>query len=506
MIILTKRRKQMFKKVISIDKKISKEALTFDDVLLIPERSSIIPKDVNTRTKFSRNISINIPVVSAAMDTVTESRMAIAIAQEGGIGVIHKNLTIEEQAKEVDKVKRSESGMILEPITLSPDATVSQAAQMMTKYNISGFPICEGKKLVGILTNRDLRFIKNKKQRVKEIMTPRERLITARSGVSLEQAKETMHKNRIEKLPIVNKDFELKGLITIKDIEKKYKYPNATKDKFGRLMVAAAVGPSDELIERATALIQAGVDVLVVDTAHGHSDSVIKTVKELKHKWPDFEIVAGNVATEDAAKDLIKAGADGIKVGIGPGSICTTRVVAGIGVPQITAIMDVANVAMKKGVPIIADGGIKYSGDITKAIAAGADCVMIGSLFAGTEESPGETILLEGRSFKVHRGMGSLAAMKKRGGRERYFQWEEEEEKLVPEGIEGRVPYRGNLSSTVYQLIGGVRAGMGYCGAENIKELKFNTKFVKITNAGLRESHPHDVIITNEAPNYRITR
>ncbi len=496
----------MLKKVISINKKISKEAFTFDDVLLIPEKSSIIPRDVNTRTKFSRNISINIPIVSAAMDTVTESRMAIAIAQEGGIGVVHKNLTIEEQAREVDKVKRSESGMILEPITLSPDATVSQAAQMMAKYNISGFPICEDKKLVGILTNRDLRFIKNKKQRVKELMTSKEKLITARSGISLDQAKEIMHKNRIEKLPIVNKDFELKGLITIKDIEKKYKYPNATKDKLGRLMVAAAVGPSDELIERATALIKAGVDALVVDTAHGHSESVIKTIKKLKNKWPDIDILAGNVATAEAARDLVKADADGIKVGIGPGSICTTRVIAGIGVPQITAIMDVANVAIKKGVPIIADGGIKYSGDITKAIAAGADCVMIGSLFAGTEESPGETILLEGRSFKVHRGMGSLAAMKKRGGRERYFQWEEEEEKLVPEGIEGRVPYRGNLSSTVYQLIGGLRAGMGYCGVENIKELKFKTKFVRITNAGLRESHPHDVIITNEAPNYRITR
>ncbi|MCX8092663.1 MAG: IMP dehydrogenase [Candidatus Goldbacteria bacterium] len=496
----------MFRKIISINKKIANEGLTFDDVLLIPARSSVIPRDVDVKTKLSRNININIPIVSAAMDTVTESRLAIAIAQEGGIGVIHKNLSIQEQAMEVDKVKRYESGMILEPITLTPDATVSQAAQMMTKYNISGFPICEGKKLIGILTNRDLRFVKNKKQKVKELMTPRERLITAKSGVTLEQAKEIMHKNRIEKLPVVNKDFELKGLITIKDIEKKYKYPNATKDKYGRLMVAAAVGPSEELIDRASALIQAGVDVLVVDTAHGHSESVIKAVKELKKHFKNIDIIAGNIATEEGAKDLIKAGADAIKVGIGPGSICTTRVVAGVGIPQITAIMEAAKVAMKKGVPVIADGGIKYSGDITKAIAAGADCVMIGSLFAGTEESPGETILLEGRSFKVHRGMGSLAAMKKRGGRERYFQWEEEEEKLVPEGIEGRVPYRGNLSSTVYQLIGGLRAGMGYCGVKNIKELKLNTKFVKITNAGLRESHPHDIIITNEAPNYRITR
>lgn len=496
----------MFKKVISINRKVADEGLTFDDVLLIPARSSVIPRDVDVKTRLSRNITINIPIVSAAMDTVTESRLAIAIAQEGGIGVIHKNLSIQEQANEVDKVKRSESGMILEPITLTPDATVSQAAQMMTKYNISGFPICEGKKLIGILTNRDLRFVKNKKQKVKELMTSKEKLITARSGVTLEQAKEIMHKNRIEKLPVVNRDFELKGLITIKDIEKKYKYPNATKDKYGRLMVAAAVGPSEEMMERAGALIQAGVDVLVVDTAHGHSESVIRAVKELKHNFKNIDIVAGNIATEMAAKDLIKAGADGIKVGIGPGSICTTRIIAGVGVPQITAIMEVAKYAMKKGIPVIADGGIKYSGDVTKAIAAGADCVMIGSLFAGTEESPGETILLEGRSFKVHRGMGSLAAMKKRGGRERYFQWEEEEEKLVPEGIEGRVPYRGNLSSTVYQLIGGLRAGMGYCGVKNVKELKFNTKFVKITNAGLRESHPHDVIITNEAPNYRITR
>lgn len=496
----------MFKKVISISKKVADEGLTFDDVLLIPARSFIIPRDVDIRTKLSRNININIPIISAAMDTVTESRLAIAIAQEGGIGVIHKNLTIQEQAREVDRVKRSESGMILEPITLTPDSTVSQAAQMMKKYNISGFPICENKKLIGILTNRDLRFVKNKKQKVKELMTPGKRLITAKSGVTLEQAKEIMHKNRIEKLPVVNKDFELKGLITIKDIEKKYKYPNATKDKYGRLMVAAAVGPSEELLDRAAALIQAGVDALVVDTAHGHSESVIKAVKELKHKFTNIDIIAGNIATEEGAKDLIKAGADGIKVGMGPGSICTTRVIAGVGVPQITAIMKTVRVAMKKVIPVIADGGIKYSGDITKAIAAGADSVMIGSLFAGTEESPGETILLEGRSFKVHRGMGSLAAMKKRGGRERYFQWEEEEEKLVPEGIEGRVPYRGNLSSTVYQLIGGLKAGMGYCGVKNIKELKFNTKFLKITNAGLRESHPHDVIITNEAPNYRITR
>ena len=496
----------MIRKVLSNNNKIQKEGLTFDDVLLIPQRSSVLPREVELKTKFSRNISINIPLVSAAMDTVTEAKLAIAIAQEGGIGVIHKNLTIEEQAKEVDKVKRSESGMILDPITLHLDSTVAQAAEYMNKYNVSGFPVTEGKKLVGILTNRDLRFVKNKKQNVSELMTPKERLITANSGISLEKAQEILHKNRIEKLPVVNKDFELKGLITIKDIEKRLKHPFAAKDKFGRLMVAAAVGPSDELFDRAQALINAGVDALIVDTAHGHSESVLRAVKELKKKYKNIDIIGGNIATEAAARDLIKAGADGLKVGMGPGSICTTRIIAGIGVPQITAIMDVVKAAKKTGVTVIADGGIKYSGDITKAIAAGADTVMIGSLFAGTEESPGESVLLDGRSFKVHRGMGSLAAMKKRGGRERYFQWEEEEEKLVPEGIEGRVPFRGALSSTVHQMLGGVRAGMGYCGVRNIKELKENTTFVRISNAGLKESHPHDIAITNEAPNYRIMK
>jgi len=488
--------------------KVEKEALTFDDVLLVPQRSDVLPKDVETKTKFSRNIEINIPLVSAAMDTVTEAKLAIAIAQEGGIGVIHKNLTIEEQAREVDKVKRSESGMILEPITLQPDATVVQAVELMSKFNISGFPVCQGNKLVGILTNRDLRFVKNKKQKVSELMTPKEKLIVAYSGISLEKAKEILHKNRIEKLPVVNKDFELKGLITIKDIEKKLKYPNATKDKYGRLMVAAAVGPSDDMMLRCEALVAAGVDALVVDTAHGHSEKVINAVKEIKKyfKGKNVDIVAGNIATSEAAKSLINAGVDAVKVGIGPGSICTTRVVTGVGVPQITAIMDVYKVTKRNNIPLIADGGIKYSGDVTKAIAAGADSVMIGSLFAGTEESPGETVLLEGRSFKVHRGMGSLAAMKKRGGRERYFQWEEEEEKLVPEGIEGRVPYRGSLSSTVYQLVGGLKAGMGYCGVKNIKELKTKTIFYKISLAGLKESHPHDIIITNEAPNYRILK
>jgi len=496
----------MIKKVIPSTKKILKEALTFDDVLLVPGKSDILPRNVDLRTKFSRNIHLNIPLVSAAMDTVTESKLAIAIAQEGGIGVIHKNLTVDEQAREVDKVKRSESGMIQDPITLDPEATVFQAAEAMNKYSISGFPICKGKKLVGILTNRDLRFVKNKKQKVKELMTPKERLIFAKSGISLEKAQEILHKNRIEKLPVVNKNFELKGLITIKDIEKKLKFPNATKDRYGRLMVAAAVGPSDDVVERSMQLIEAGVDALVVDTAHGHNINVAKTAKELKRRFKGVDILAGNIATSEAARDLIKAGVDGIKTGVGPGSICTTRVVAGIGMPQITAIMDTYRIAKQAKVPVIADGGIKYSGEIVKAIAAGADSVMVGSLFAGTEESPGETILLEGRSFKVHRGMGSIAAMKKRGGRERYFQWEEEEEKLVPEGIEGRVPFRGPISSTVHQMMGGLRAGMGYCGVRNIKELKEKTSFVKISIAGLKESHPHDVIITNEAPNYRLTK
>jgi IMP dehydrogenase len=496
----------MISRVNSNTPKIQKDGLTFDDVLLIPDRSSVIPRDISIKTKFSRNININIPLCSAAMDTVTEARLAIAIAQEGGIGVIHKNLTIEEQAKEIDKVKRSEAGMITNPVTLGPDESVYNAAEAMNRYNVSGFPIVEGKKLIGILTNRDLRFVKNKKQKVRELMTPKERLITATHGISLENAQEILHKNRIEKLPVVNKDFELKGLITIKDIEKKLKHPWAAKDKLGRLMVAAAVGPSDELFDRAAALVLAGVDALVVDTAHGHSENVLKAIRDLKQKYPAMDILGGNIATEQAAKDMIKAGADGLKVGMGPGSICTTRIIAGIGVPQITAIMDVYKAARKNNIPVIADGGIKYSGDITKAIAAGADSVMIGSLFAGTEESPGETVLLEGRSFKVHRGMGSLAAMKKRGGRERYFQWEVEEEKLVPEGIEGRVPFRGQLASTVNQLIGGLKAGMGYCGVVDINELQTKTQFIRISNAGLKESHPHDVIITNEAPNYRIMK
>lgn len=493
----------MIRKVIPQPNKILKEGLTFDDVLIIPARSSIIPKDADTSTRFSRNINLRIPLCSAAMDTVTESKLAIAIAQEGGIGVLHKNMTIEEQAKQVDLVKRSESGMILEPVTLSPDQTVIEAVEIMNKYHISGLPICTGKKLVGILTNRDLRFVKKKSQKVSELMTPKERLIIAKSGISMEKAQELLHENRIEKLPVVNNSFELKGLITIKDIEKRLKYPHATKDKFGRLMVAAAVGPSTELFDRAAALVAAGIDALVVDTAHGHSDPVIKAVKDLKKLYKNTDIIAGNVATEEGTRDLIRAGADAVKVGMGPGSICTTRIVAGIGVAQITAIMDAVKAARGSDVPIIADGGIKFSGDIVKALAAGADSVMIGSLFAGVEESPGETVLLDGRTFKVYRGMGSLAAMKKRGARERYFQWEEEEDKLVPEGIEGRIPFRGSLHTTVYQMVGGIKAGMGYSGVKNIKELKTKTRFTKISIAGLKESHPHDVIITNEAPNYR---
>ncbi|MFP4465832.1 MAG: IMP dehydrogenase [Candidatus Goldiibacteriota bacterium] len=494
----------MMKKSASTSNKVIKQGLTFDDVLLVPQKSGVLPKDADTKTKLSAGISLNIPVVSAAMDSVTEAKMAIAMAQVGGIGVIHKNLTIEEQASEVDKVKRSESGMIKDPYTLDPEATVMQAVEAMTHHKISGFPITKGKKLVGILTNRDLRFVKNKKQKVKELMTPKDRLITAKTGINISKAQEILHKSRIEKLPVVNKNFELRGLITIKDIEKKLKFPNATKDKYGRLRTAAAIGPSGDFIERAVMLADAGVDAFVIDTAHGHSDNVAKAVKEIKRRFGGIDVIAGNIATYEAAKELIRAGVDAIKVGIGPGSICTTRIIAGIGVPQVTAIMDCVKVARKNNIPVIADGGIKYSGDVVKAIASGADSVMLGGLLAGTQESPGETVLLEGRQFKVHRGMGSLAAMKKRGGRERYFQWEEEEEKLVPEGIEGRVPFRGTLSLTVHQLMGGLRSGMGYCGVKNIKELKTRAKFIQITGAGLKESHPHDIAITNEAPNYRV--
>jgi len=480
------------------------EGLTFDDILLVPEKSAILPKEVDVSTKFSRNIDINIPLVSAAMDTVTESRLAIAIAREGGIGIIHKNMSIGEQAEEVDKVKRSESGVIVDPISLSPEKSVREAIELMAKYHISGIPIVnKEKRLVGILTNRDIRFLEEEDKRLKiaEIMT-KENLITAPLGTTLEEAKKILHKNRIEKLPIVNKNFILKGLITIKDIEKVEKFPNACKDAKGRLRVGAAVGVSRDTMERVEALVNAKVDVIVVDTAHGHSTRVIEVIKEIKRNF-GIELVGGNVATFEGAESLIKAGIDALKVGIGPGSICTTRVVSGVGVPQVSAIQECKRAAKKYHIPLIADGGIKYSGDITKALAVGADSVMIGSLFAGTEESPGEVVLYKGRSYKEYRGMGSIGAMKK-GSKDRYFQEEAEDDKLVPEGIEGRVSYKGPLSACVYQLLGGVRSGMGYCGVKNIKELQGKTKFVQITSAGLRESHPHDIIITKEAPNYGI--
>ncbi|MGB9920316.1 MAG: IMP dehydrogenase [Moorellales bacterium] len=474
------------------------EGLTFDDVLLVPRRSEVLPREVDVSTWFTKTIRLNIPIVSAAMDTVTEARMAIAIAREGGIGVIHRNLPIERQAEEVDRVKRSEHGIITDPVFLSPQHTIAEAMRIMERYHISGVPITIGRRLVGILTNRDLRFETDYSRPIEEVMT-KENLITAPEGTTLEEAKRILQKHKIEKLPLVDENFNLRGLITIKDIEKARQYPNAAKDERGRLRVAAAVGVGGDTLERVSALVAAGVDAVVVDTAHGHSVHVLRTVEMIKSHFPDLPVVAGNVATAEGARDLIAAGADAIKVGVGPGSICTTRVIAGIGVPQITAILECAREAAEHGVPVIADGGIKYSGDITKALAAGADTVMIGSLLAGTEESPGEIEIYQGRSFKVYRGMGSLGAMKE-GCRDRYFQ--EESEKPVPEGIEGRVPYKGPLSETIYQLVGGLRAGMGYCGVRNLEELKRETRFVRITSAGLRESHPHDVVITKEAPNY----
>jgi len=479
------------------------EGLTFDDVLLEPARSEILPRDADVTTYLTRDIRLNIPLVSSAMDTVTEARLAIAMAREGGIGVIHKNMSIERQAQEVDKVKRSESGIIVDPIFLSPEHRVADAVEIMERYHISGVPITDPEgHLIGIITNRDLRFEEDYSRPISEVMT-KENLITAPVGTTLEHAKEILKKHKVEKLPLVDEKGRLKGLITIKDIEKAKKYPNAAKDAVGRLRVGAAVGVSADTLERARALVKAGVDVLVVDTAHGHSRGVLEMVARLKGEFPQTPIVAGNVATAAGTEDLIAAGADAIKVGVGPGSICTTRVVAGIGVPQITAIWNASRAADKHGVPIIADGGIKFSGDITKALAAGAASVMIGNLFAGTEESPGETIIYQGRSYKVYRGMGSLGAMKE-GSRDRYFH--ENVEKLVPEGIEGRVPYKGPLAETVYQLIGGLRAGMGYCGAASLAELKRTARFVRVTAAGLRESHPHDVIITKEAPNYSVDR
>jgi IMP dehydrogenase len=486
-------------------KKIEKVGLTFDDVLLVPQKSEVLPKEVDISTFVTKDIKLNIPILSAAMDTVTESRLAIALAREGGIGVIHKNMTIRNQASEVDKVKRSESGMIVDPITLPPEKMIGEALEVMKEFSISGVPVTKKGKLLGILTNRDLRFEKDLSKKVGEVMT-KEKLVTVPEGTTLEQAKEILHKNRIEKLLIVDKKNNLKGMITVKDIMKNIQYPNACKDSRGRLRVGAAVGVAKDMMARASALVEAGVDILVVDSSHGHSKGVMDAVRKIRQKFSQVPLVAGNVATKQGTLDLIKSGADAVKVGVGPGSICTTRVVIGAGVPQITAILDCAEVAREHNVPIIADGGIRYSGDIAKALAARANAVMIGSLFAGTEESPGETILFEGRTFKSYRGMGSIEAMKA-GGRERYFQEHQlEAKKLVPEGIEGRVPYKGNLSESVYQLIGGLRAGMGICGARNIKELSEKAEFMLITWAGLRESHPHDVIITKEAPNYQISQ
>jgi IMP dehydrogenase len=476
------------------------EGLTFDDVLLVPAYSEVLPAQVSVSSRLTRRIALNIPLISAAMDTVTESRAAITMAQEGGLGVIHKNMSPEEQALEVRKVKKSEWGIIIDPVTVSPDAKIRHVLEIMRSNGISGLPVVQNKRVVGILTNRDLRFVENQDLLVSDLMTPKERLITAAPGTTHDQAKALLHKHRIEKLLVVGKDGELEGLITIRDIEKQESHPKANKDQLGRLVCAAAVGVGADLDRRAELLVSAGVDVLFVDSAHGHSKGVLSAVTMLKKKYSRVDVVGGNVATGDGTKALIDAGADAVKVGIGPGSICTTRVIAGIGVPQLTAIAQCAAVASAQGVPVIGDGGIKYSGDITKALAAGADSVMIGSLFAGTDEAPGETVLYQGRTYKTYRGMGSIDAMKK-GSKDRYFQDEMEVGKLVPEGIEGRVPYRGAMSSVVHQLVGGVKSGMGYCGAKDLLELR-KAKFVKITDRGLAESHPHDVTITKEAPNY----
>jgi IMP dehydrogenase len=485
---------------IDFDKKFAKEGLTFDDVLLVPAKSDILPSDVDVSTYLTNKIKLNIPLVSAAMDTVTETPMAIAMAREGGIGIIHKNMSIEEQADAVDRVKRSEHGVIVNPFFLSPNHLLQDADALMGKYKISGVPICEGGKLVGIITNRDLRFETDYTKSIFEAMT-KDHLITAPVGTTLAQAQEILRKYKIEKLPLVDDAGYLKGLITIKDIEKSVQYPNSARDEGGRLLVGAAIGATSDVLERAAALIAAHVDVLVLDSAHGHSQNIISAIKKVKANFPDIQLIAGNIATAQAAEALIEAGVNAIKVGIGPGSICTTRVVAGIGVPQITAISDVASVATKKGIPVIADGGIKYSGDIVKAIAAGANVIMVGSLLAGCEESPGDSEIYQGRSFKVYRGMGSMAAMSK-GSKDRYFQ--EDNKKMVPEGVEGRVPYKGMVSDTVYQLIGGLRSGMGYCGAPDLTYLQEHGQFIRITGAGLRESHPHDIYITKEAPNYTI--
>ncbi|MFQ6114843.1 MAG: IMP dehydrogenase [bacterium] len=488
-----------------MNQKITGEALTFDDVLLVPAYSETLPKEVDTRSWLTRNIRLNVPLVAAAMDTVTESELAIAIAREGGIGIIHKNMSIERQAGEVDRVKRSESGMIYNPITLTADRKIKEAMTLMKRFKISGIPIVDGPKLVGILTNRDLRFEIDTDLEIKEVMT-KENLITAPVGTTLTEAEKILQKHRIEKLPVVDSEGNLKGLITLKDIQKKRQHPFAAKDEHGRLRAGAAVGVTKDALERTEALLQANVDVIVVDTAHGHSKGVIETVRMLKKKSQKVDIIAGNVGTAEGAKALINAGADAIKVGMGPGAICTTRVVAGVGMPQITAIMQCAELCKNNDVPLISDGGIKQTGDIPKAIAAGADTVMIGSLFAGTEESPGEIIYMGGRSFKLYRGMGSLSAMQQ-GSSDRYFQDNQRDlKKLVPEGIEGRVPYRGKLSEIVYQMVGGLRAAMGYSGAKTIEELKTKGQFVKISPSGLMESHPHDIIITQEAPNYNLLK
>lgn len=485
--------------------KIRFEGLTFDDILLVPARSSILPRDVEISSFLTREIKLNIPFLSAAMDTVTEAQMAIAMAAQGGIGIIHKNMSIEKQADEVDKVKRSESGMIVNPITLTPDRTIREAEEFMSKYHISGIPIVENSgKLVGILTNRDLRFETNRDLPVYELMT-KENLVTASLGTTLEDAQKILHQHRIEKLPVVDKKGIIKGLITYKDILKKKKFPNACKDDLGRLRVGAAVGVTKDTMERVEALVASNVDILALDTAHGHSEGVLRAVKEIRKKYRHVQIVAGNIVTKEAALELESIGVDAVKVGIGAGSICTTRIVAGVGVPQISAVVEVAR-ALKGKIPVISDGGIKQTGDVAKAIAAGADTVMMGGMLAGCDETPGEKVLFEGRSFKVYRGMGSLGAMKQ-GSSDRYFQDVEEDiKKLVPEGIEGRVPYKGTLAETVYQFIGGLRAAMGYCGSKNISEFKAKTKFVKISNAGLRESHPHDIMITEEAPNYQTSQ
>ena len=479
------------------------EAYSFDDVLLIPSYSAVLPRDVDVKTRLTKNINLNIPLVSAAMDTVTEARASISMAREGGMGFIHRNMSIESQALEVDRVKKSESGMIVDPVTIHPEKKVKAVLDLMEKYRISGVPVTEGDKLVGIVTNRDLRFETDTEKRISEVMTW-DNLVTVSEGISLEESKKLLHEHRIEKLLVVDKNERLTGMITIKDIEKIKKYPDACKDSMGRLRVGAAVGVGEDMQPRAESLIRAGADVIVIDTSHGHSENVIQAVRTLKGDFPDIELVAGNVGTAKGAEDLIKAGVDAVKIGIGPGSICTTRIVAGVGIPQVTAIMNCRTASEKSGVPLIADGGIKFSGDVSKAIGAGAHTVMIGGLFAGTEESPGESIFFQGRSYKVYRGMGSLEAMKK-GSKDRYYQGDDEEDaKLVPEGIVGRVPYRGTLSSNIHQLVGGLKAGMGYLGCCTIDDLRKNARFMKISAAGLRESHVHDVIITKEAPNYRL--